>query len=218
MADTIKTSTKKSAIRETIEAIAIALLLALFIRTFIVQAFKIPSGSMIPTLLIGDHLLVNKFSYGIKNPISGKTWVPIDKPDRKDIIVFKYPENPSQDFIKRVIGIAGDKIRIINKKLYVNDEPFEVEQAIFIDQNILPGQQNQFGRKLVRDNFGPIIVPEDSIFVLGDNRDNSRDSRYWGFVNLQAIKGKAFILYWSWNSEADLLGKVRWNRIGHLLH
>lgn len=199
----------KSALRETVEAVVVALLLALFIRTFIIQAFKIPSGSMIPTLAIGDHLLVNKFIYGIKNPFSDQTLIPINDPERSDIIVFKYPKNPSQDFIKRVIGIAGDKIKIVNKKVYVNDQPYEVKNAVHSRPEILRG---------TRDNFGPVTVPENSVFVMGDNRDNSHDSRFWGFVDLRAIKGKAFILYWSWNSDAPISNAVRWQRIGDLIH
>ena len=123
---------RKSTIREYIEAILIALLLALFIRTFVIQAFKIPSGSMLNTLLIGDHILVNKFIYGIKNPLNGNTWIPIKEPDRRDIVVFKYPVNPAQDYIKRVVGIEGDTIEIKNKKVYVNGEPQDEEYAIFI--------------------------------------------------------------------------------------
>ena len=200
---------KKSVVREYAEAIIIALILALFIRTFVVQAFKIPSGSMIPTLLIGDHLLVNKFIYGIKNPFNGSTWISIGEPRRRDIIVFKYPENPKQDFIKRVIGVAGDRIEIIDKKLYVNGEIFEVSNAVYLDKRIFPGKVTP------RDNLGPIVVPEHSLFVMGDNRDNSHDSRFWKFVDLKAIKGKAFILYWSWDRE-DFA--VRWNRLGDLIN
>jgi len=217
LADEIQTSKNKSALRETIEAVVIALILALFIRTFIIQAFKIPSSSMLDTLLIGDHLLVNKFSYGVKNPFTGETWVPLGTPERKDIIVFKYPENPSQDFIKRVVGLAGDKIQIINKKLFINDKPFEVTQAKFEDKHVIPSQPGNMLQN-PRDNFGPVVVPENSVFVLGDNRDNSKDSRYWGFVDLKAIKGKAFILYWSWDREATMLRKVRWGRIADLIH
>jgi signal peptidase I len=200
---------RKSTIREYIEAILIALLLALFIRTFVVQAFKIPSGSMLNTLLIGDHILVNKFIYGIKNPLTGNTWIPVKEPGRRDIVVFKYPVNPSQDYIKRVIGVEGDTIEIKDKKVYVNGEPQEEEYAIFLDNKILP--ENVQGR----DNMGPITVPENSLFVMGDNRDNSYDSRFWKFVDLKSVKGKAFILYWSWDSE-DF--SVRWNRIGRLVH
>jgi signal peptidase I len=200
---------RKSTVREYAEAILIALLLALFIRTFVVQAFKIPSGSMLNTLLIGDHILVNKFIYGIKNPITGNTWIPIREPDRRDIVVFKYPVNPSQDYIKRVIGIEGDTIEIKNKKVFVNGEPQDESYAIFLDNKILPA--NVQGR----DNMGPITVPENSLFVMGDNRDNSYDSRFWKFVDLKSVKGKAFILYWSWDSENF---SVRWNRIGRLVH
>ena len=200
---------RKSTIREYIEAILIALLLALFIRTFVIQAFKIPSGSMLNTLLIGDHILVNKFIYGIKNPLNGNTWVPIKEPGRRDIVVFKYPVNPAQDYIKRVVGIEGDTIEIKNKKVYVNGEPQDEEYAIFLDSKVLPGSIQP------RDNMGPITVPENSLFVMGDNRDNSYDSRFWNFVDLKAIKGKAFILYWSWDKENF---GVRWNRIGDLVN
>ena len=207
-----ETETKtKGALRENIEAIVIAVILALFIRTFIVQAFKIPSGSMKNTLLIGDHILVNKFIYGVKIPFTdGKTLIPVSDPERRDIVVFKYPEDPDKDFIKRVVGVAGDTIEIKNKQLFVNgelqdDEPYAIHQ----DGRIIPRQFSQ------RDNFGPITVPAHSLFVMGDNRDNSHDSRFWGVVDLKAIKGKAFIIYWSWNSDAF---GVRWSRIGDLLH
>jgi len=200
---------RKSTIREYAEAILIALLLALFIRTFVVQAFKIPSGSMLNTLLIGDHILVNKFIYGVKNPLNGNTWIPVTKPERRDIVVFKYPVNPSQDYIKRVIGVEGDTIEIKDKKVYVNGQPQEEGYTIFLDNKILPADVQN------RDNMGPITVPENSLFVMGDNRDNSYDSRFWNFVNLKAVKGKAFILYWSWDKENF---SVRWNRIGSLIH
>ena len=199
----------KSTTREYVEAILIALLLALFIRTFVVQAFKIPSGSMLDTLLIGDHILVNKFIYGVKNPFNGNTWIPIKKPGRRDIVVFKYPVNPSQDYIKRVVAVEGDTIEIKDKKVYVNGEPQNEEYAIFLDNKILPANMQP------RDNMGPITVPENSLFVMGDNRDNSYDSRFWKFVDLKAVKGKAFILYWSWDKEKF---SVRWNRIGDLVH
>jgi signal peptidase I len=200
---------RKSTIREYIEAILIALLLALFIRTFVVQAFKIPSGSMLNTLLIGDHILVNKFIYGIKDPFSGNTWIPVKKPGRGDIVVFKYPLNPSQDYIKRVVGTEGDQIEIKNKKVYVNGEPQDDSYAIFLDSKIRPAGE------LGRDNMGLKTVPANSLFVMGDNRDNSYDSRFWNFVELKAVKGKAFIFYWSWDKKNF---SVRWNRIGHLIH
>jgi signal peptidase I len=209
LVDEINNPKRKSTIREYAEAILIALLLALFIRTFVVQAFKIPSGSMKNTLLVGDHILVNKFIYGVKNPFNGNTWVPVRQPKRTDIVVFKYPVNPSQDYIKRVIGIPGDRIEVKDKKVYVNNELQDEEFAIFLDNKIIPGNVQS------RDNMGPIIVPKDSLFVMGDNRDNSYDSRFWQFVDRKAVKGKAFILYWSWDKKNMA---VRWNRIGDLIH
>ena len=199
----------KSTFREYVEAIIIALLLALFIRTFVVQAFKIPSGSMLNTLLIGDHILVNKFIYGIKNPVNGSTWIPIKTPARKDIVVFRYPVNPDQDYIKRVIGVEGDVVEIKDKKVYVNGELLDEDYTIFLDSKILPASVQP------RDNMGPKVVPENALFVMGDNRDNSYDSRFWNFVDLKAVKGKAFILYWSWDKENF---SVRFNRIGDLVH
>lgn len=201
---------QKSALRENIEAIIIAVLLALFIRTFVVQAFKIPSGSMMDTLLIGDHILVSKFIYGIKLPFTdGYTIIPFKDPARKDIVVFKYPEDPDKDFIKRVVGLAGDTVEIKDKKLYVNGELQENQPyAVYKDPSVIPGNFT------TRDNLPLTKVPEHSLFVMGDNRDNSHDSRFWGFVDLKAVKGKAFLIYWSWNS--DEFG-VRWSRIGSLL-
>lgn len=200
---------RKSTLREYTEAILVALLLALFIRTFVVQAFKIPSGSMLDTLLIGDHILVNKFIYGIKNPLTGNTWIPVKKPERKDIVVFKYPLNPGQDYIKRVIGVAGDQIEIRDKKVYLNGKLQDESYTIFSDSRILPANVQP------RDNMGPVTVPADSLFVMGDNRDNSYDSRFWHFVDLKAVKGKAFVLYWSWDKENFA---VRWSRIGNLVN
>lgn len=197
---------QKSTIREYAEAIIIALLLAVFIRTFVVQAFKIPSGSMIPTLVIGDHILVNKFVYGVKNPFTGDTWLSLGDPDRHDIVVFKYPQNPSQDFIKRVVGVGGDRVEIVDKKVYVNAKLFSEPHAV----NLEPLQAGSG-----RDNMAPVIVPANSLFVMGDNRDNSYDSRFWGFVDLKAVRGQAFMMYWSWNRE-DFT--VRWQRIGKILH
>ena len=208
-----KAKRKKSGLRENIEAILIAVLLALFIRTFVVQAFKIPSGSMKETLQIGDHILVNKFIYGVKIPFVQKTLIPIKDPQREDIIVFKYPENPKLDFIKRVIGVAGDVIEIRNKKLYVNGKRMDRSYAVFKDPHTIPSIYNK------RDSFGPVTVPKNALFVMGDNRDNSKDSRFWGFVDLSAVKGKAFMIYWSWNknNSKSVFDYVRWDRIGHIL-
>ena len=199
---------KKSSLRENIEAIFLAILLALFIRTFIIQAFKIPSGSMKQTLQIGDHILVNKFIYGIKIPFSQTTIIPIKKPERGDIVVFKFPEDPDKDFIKRVISIAGDVVECRDKQVYINHKRLNHDYGIHTDPNIIPAGLQP------RDNFGPIVVPENSLFVMGDNRDHSYDSRFWGFVDLKAVKGKALIIYWSWDKENF---GVRWNRIGQIL-
>ncbi len=199
----------KGKLRENVEAIIIAILLALFIRTFVVQAFKIPSGSMQNTLLIGDYILVNKFIYGVKAPFTDYTIIPIENPERGDIIVFKYPEDPSKDFIKRVVGVGGDTVLIENKKVYVNGKLQENPHAIYVDPQIIPAALQP------RDNLGPITVPEHKLFVMGDNRDESNDSRYWGFVDVSAVKGKAFMIYWSWDRD-DF--DVRWNRIGHIIH
>lgn len=198
----------KSRLRENIEAIAVAIILALFIRTFIVQAFKIPSGSMKETLQIGDHILVNKFIYGVKLPYFQYTLIPLKNPQRGDIVVFEFPEDKDKDFIKRVVGVAGDVVEIRNKQVWVNGT---LQQGSFIvnsDPHVFPGNLQP------RDNFGPVTVPEHSLFVMGDNRDHSYDSRYWGFVDLKAVKGKAFIIYWSW--DKDNFG-VRWGRLGNIL-
>ncbi len=210
-----KKHTKKSVFREYAEAFAIAILLALFIRTFVVQAFKIPSGSMLPTLQIGDHLLVSKFIYGIKIPFSGTTLIPIKSPDRQDVIVFKYPKDRSVDYIKRVIAIPGDTLAIRNKKVYINNTPIEDPRAHYTSSAIMSGSP--------RDNLFPIEIPDGKVFVMGDNRDNSHDSRFWGFVDQKDILGKAFIIYWSWDIQTpllsfDRLSSVRWSRLGDIIH
>jgi len=199
---------KKSGLRENIEAILVAIVLALFIRTFIIQAFKIPSGSMKETLKIGDHILVNKFIYGVKIPYLQTTIVPITNPKHGDIVVFKFPEDPKKDFIKRVIAVAGDVVEVRDKQVYVNRKLLNHDFGIHTDSYIFPSSVQP------RDNFGPVVVPEKSLFVMGDNRDQSYDSRFWGFVDLKALKGKALMIYWSWDKENF---GVRWNRIGHLL-
>lgn len=180
-----------------------AVLLALFIRGFIVQAFKIPSGSMLPTLVIGDHLLVNKFIYGIRVPFWGKRAVSFAKPERDDVVVFIYPQDRSKDFIKRVKGLPGETVEIRDRGLYINGNKIEDGHA-----HLGKGLAN--GRR-PRDNFGPIKVPDGHVFVLGDNRDHSHDSRFWGTVPIDDVLGKAFVLYWSW--DAGRL-RPRWNRIG----
>jgi signal peptidase I len=205
----IPTVKKKSTFREYAEALLIAVVLALFIRTFVVQAFKIPSGSMIETLSIGDHILVNKFIYGVKIPFTDEILIPVSRPHRGDVIVFKYPEDESKDFIKRVVGEPGDVVEIGNKQVVVNGKPLEEHYAIHRDPAVYPREVQP------RDNFGPFIVPQDSYFVMGDNRDHSMDSRYWGVVKLNKIKGKAFIIYWSWDKGRYW---VRWERIAKTIH
>ena len=201
-------SKPKSKLREYIEAILLAIVIALFIRTFVIQAYKIPSGSMKPTLQIGDHILVSKFNYGVKLPFLRSTLIPIGAPKRGDIVVFIYPEDRSKDFIKRLIGLPGDTIEIREKKILLNGLPWSDTYGVHVDNLIIPGSVQP------RDNFGPVKVPEGSIFVIGDNRDESYDSRFWGFVNMKDVLGKAQIIYWSWNSEDSW---VRWGRIGTVL-
>ena len=218
---------RKSVFREYAEAIIIALLLAFFIRAFVVQAFKIPSGSMIPSLLIGDHILVSKLAYGLQWPgncrfemgfppvncYSSTILIDFGSPERGDVIVFRYPEDEEKDFIKRVVGIPGDEIMIRNKVVYVNGSPLDDKDFTQrIDPGIIDGRINP------RDNFGPVIVPEDSYFMMGDNRDQSLDSRFWGFVKSHKIKGRAFLVYWSWNGVGSWSDWVRWDRIGKSIH
>ncbi|MEN6507468.1 MAG: signal peptidase I [Smithella sp.] len=202
----------KAKVQEFIEAIIIAILIAVVIRTLVIQAYKIPSRSMVPTLLIGDHLLVNKFIYGIKIPVIRTTLLPVSNPERGDIIVFIYPNDRSKDYIKRVIGVAGDKIEIKNKNIFINDKLYKDGFGIYSDSVVYPAMVQP------RDNYGPVVVPGNSLFVMGDKRDESADSRFWGFVDLKDVEGKALLIYWSWNSEeGNLLKKVRWERIGNLL-
>jgi len=203
---------KRKFVKEYLEPIVIAVLIALFIRAFIVQAFKIPSSSMEPTLQVGDHILVNKFIYGIKIPLTDAKLFKFKKPQRGDIVVFIYPKDRSKDFIKRVIGTEGDKVEIIRNKIYINDQ--------LIDDPWGHYEISYWAKYLQSmERYGPYLVPKDSIFVLGDNRDNSQDSRFWGFVNIDAVRGKAFIIYFSWDQNAqNLLDKVRWVRFAKLLH
>lgn len=214
---------RKSVLREYAEAIILAMLLAFAIRVFVVQAFKIPSGSMIPTLLIGDHILVSKLAYGLQWPgdcklrisfppvtcYTSHTLISFGEPQRGDIIVFRYPEDEDKDFIKRIIGLPGDTIQIKNKVVYINGQPFD-DSAFTqrVDPGTIEGSINP------RDNFGPVTVPQGAYFVMGDNRDQSLDSRFWGFVSADKIRGKAFRIYWSWSGHGDWKHWVRWERIG----
>lgn len=187
--------------REYGEALFVALILALVIRTFVVQAFKIPSESMVKTLLVGDHLLASKFSYGIKIPFTHTYIYKGEDPVKGDIIIFEYPNDPSVDYIKRIVGTPGDTIEVRNKQLFRNGEPVKESFIRFTEPDRI---------QPVRDNFGPVTVPADKYFVMGDNRDNSMDSRFWGFVDRSAIRAKAWSIYWSWGG----LGDIRWDRIG----
>jgi len=209
---------KKSALRENVEVFIVAALLALFIRTFIVQAFKIPSGSMKETLQIGDHILVNKFIYGVKLPFVMTTIIPVTDPQRGDIVVFKFPVDPTKDFIKRTVAVGGDTVEIIDKQVYVNGKLQVNPFAVFTDKMIMPPcnelQKSMGFDRCNKDNYGPVTVPDGKLFVMGDNRDHSYDSRFWGFVDLKAVKRKAFMIYWSRDSDDT---SVRWRRIGHIL-
>lgn len=206
----------KGKLRENIEALVIAVILALFIRAFVVQAFKIPSGSMEDTLLIGDYILVNKFIYGVKLPFTDVTVVPVKDPQRGDIIVFKYPGDPSKDYIKRVVGVGGDSIDIRDKRVYVNGELQENEFAKFTDSRVFSDPHKYPENILLRDNYGPKKVPQGELFVMGDNRDSSNDSRFWGFVPKSSVRGRAFVIYWSWDKNKKI--GVRWNRLGDMIH
>ncbi len=207
---------RKKFIKEYVEPIAVAFLIALFIRAFIVQAFKIPSSSMEPTLLVGDHILVNKFIYGIRIPYTNIKLFQYKKPKRGDIIVFIFPKDRSKDFIKRVIGTEGDKVDIVGKKIYINDKVIDDPWGDYRD-----GMRNLStnGRFEHVDR-----VPDGHLFVMGDNRGNSQDSRFWGFVNINNdVIGSAFVIYYSgpnfWEIwEIWRWGEIRWGRLGKLIH
>ena len=202
---------KKKFIKEYVEPIVVAVLIALFIRAFVVQAFKIPSSSMEPTLLVGDHILVNKFIYGIRIPYSNIKFFQYRKPRKGDIIVFIFPRDRSKDFIKRVIGTEGEKLEIINNRIYINDKLVNDPWGHFT-----------LARPSMED-FGPVRIPEGSLFVMGDNRDNSQDSRFWGFVNINNdVVGSAFVIYYSGPNFWEIWkiwrwGEIRWGRIGKLI-
>jgi signal peptidase I len=225
---------KKSTAREYVESIVIAVVLALFIRTFVVQAFKIPTGSMETNLLIGDHLLVNKVVYSpslgaLESALLGKR--PIA---RADVVVFKYPEDPAKDFIKRVVGLPGETVEIRSKQVLIDGRPLDEPYARFREPPLGP-QDPEFGLRLEGrgDSWGPQRVPAGQLFVMGDNRDNSKDSRFWGFLPIDQVKGRALLVYWSYEASreeysrtskldwlkdtAAALWKTRWNRFFHVI-
>jgi signal peptidase I len=206
------TRRRKSVVREYVEAIAIAILLALVIRTLIVQAFTIPSGSMMDTLLVGDYILVNKFLFGPEVPLTDYRLPALRVPDRGDIIVFKYPQDEKRDFIKRIVATPGETVQVRGQQVLINgqvlDEPYVRRNPGALGHT---GSPSLCGYAYACE---PLVVPSDSYFVMGDNRDNSQDSRYWGFVKRDKIKGKAFLIYWSWDSDRHWL---RWWRLGHYI-
>jgi signal peptidase I len=232
------TTFKKSILREYFESIVIAVILALFIRTFVVQAFKIPTGSMEENLLIGDHLLVNKFVLGPTRTGVERTLLPVGTIKRGDVIVFKYPVEPDRDFIKRVIGLPGESIEVKDKKVYVDGKMLDEPYVHFLQP---PSGNSEFHEVTsfdVRDRYGPVTVPPNQYFVMGDNRDNSQDSRYWGFLPRENVKGKALVIYWSYEGEredyqdesatgtlkglasvfAHFFTRTRWDRMLHQIH
>jgi signal peptidase I len=202
---------RKSLVREYGEAIVIAILLALVIRTLVVQAFTIPSGSMMDTLLVGDYILVNKFLYGPEIPFADWRLPGLREPHRGDIIVFKYPQDEKRDFIKRIVGTPGDMVQVRGDQVFVNSRPLVEPFVKHTNPASVHGGQAYCGYAY---GCEPTRVPADSYFVMGDNRDNSQDSRYWGFVRRDRIKGKAFLIYWSWDSDRHWL---RWWRLGHYI-
>jgi signal peptidase I len=203
---------RKSQLREYVEALGVALLLALGIRTFVVQAFKIPSGSMLPTLQIGDHILVNKFLYGprLEIPLTQMSLgrLPgLRKPRPGDVVVFIWPKDRSKDFIKRVIAVEGQTVEVRNRQVFIDGKPWDDPHATWVMQRGLGGAAG--------DNYGPYTVPPDHVFVMGDNRDQSYDSRFWGPVPIADIKGEALVIYWSWDGPDRW---VRWERLGRLVY
>jgi signal peptidase I len=228
------TPPRKSVAREYLESIVVAVILALFIRTFSVQAFKIPTGSMETNLLIGDHLLVNKLVYSPSPGPFEATLLGKRPIQRGHVVVFKFPEDPARDFIKRVVGLPGETVEIRNKQILVNGAPLEEPYVRFLEPPLRPDDP-EYGLRgdTIRDNWGPQVVPEGHLFVLGDNRDNSRDSRFWGFLPVDQVKGRALLVYWSYEATREeyhrdgwgewlrdtlsALARTRWNRFFHVI-
>jgi len=220
---------QKSTAREYFESIVVAVILALFIRTFVVQAFKIPTGSMEPNLLVGDHLLVNKFIFAPTISPLERTLLPMRQIRRGDILVFKFPEEPERDFIKRTIGLPGDTVELKNREVFVNGQKLDEPYAHYL----FPQGQGDEQSFDVRERYGPVTVPPNHYFMMGDNRDNSQDSRYWGFLPEHYIKGRALMIYWSFEQPAGeqpsglaglaktmagIVTSTRWNRLLHQIH
>ena len=212
---------QKSTVREYFESIVVAVILALFIRTFVVQAFKIPTGSMEPNLLVGDHLLVNKFVFAPTLSGLERTLLPMRQVVRGDVVVFKFPEDPERDFIKRIVGLPGETIEVRGTQVLVNGAAIDQPFAHFL----LPHDPNAPANEGdPREHYGPVTVPAGHYFAMGDNRDNSQDSRYWGFMPGHYVKGRALMIYWSFDDApstsgvAKLVGGTRWSRLLHQIH
>ena len=220
----------KSTVREYFESIVVAVILALFIRTFVVQAFKIPTGSMEPNLLVGDHLLVNKFIFAPTISTAERLLLPMRPLQRGDIAVFKFPEEPERDFIKRVVGLPGDTIELKQRQVFINGEKVDEPYAHYLFPKGEGDESTVFD---VRERYGPVTVPADHYFMMGDNRDNSQDSRYWGFLPAHYVKGRALMIYWSFDapvgqqpdglrgvisSLASIVTSTRWSRLLHQIH
>ncbi len=219
---------------EWVKSLSVAILLFLVIRTFAVEAFKIPTGSMEDTLLVGDFLLVNKAVYGAQVPFTGLRLPAFDRPERGDVIVFEYPLDRKKNYVKRVVGLPGDTLAMVAGRLLVNGEERSEEYVQHIQPNgnyydpqfewqryhLAPGIEASTYRP-TRDDWGSIIVPADNYFVMGDNRDNSQDSRYWGFVDRRLIKGRPLVIYYSFDKTTlrpvPWLTEVRWRRVGNLI-
>ena len=225
---------EKSLIREYFELIAETAVFVFFVMTFVVQAFQIPTGSMEPTLLVGDFLLVNKLVYSTPSTPLDKAILPRRDIRRQDIVVFKYPKELSKDFVKRVIALEGEKVEIKDKQVYINDEPIPESYKVHSDSQVFTKEGYYHYDDAIRDNYGPVVVPPGHCFVMGDNRDNSLDSRYWSFLPMSYIKGKPWVIYFSYRAERDaftktsvgerlkkfasFLPKARWGRFFRLIH
>lgn len=214
--------------REWLESLLVILVLAFAIRSFVIAPFKIPSSSMIPTLEIGDFIFVIRYPYGLRIPLTDLQFFPTEA-ERGDVAVFDFPEDRSKDYIKRIVGIAGDKITYKENRLFVNDQEMpliklgrriyfkandDADTSGWYEEDLL-GVKHEVLRKSYSIKDGEWVVPEGQYLVLGDNRNNSRDSRFWGYVPQSYLVGKAVVVWWSWNSH---LSEVRWNRLGKLLH
>ena len=203
-----KKKREKGTFREYFELIAETAVFVFFVMTFVVQAFQIPTGSMEPTLLIGDFLLVNKLVYANPHSFLEKAALPRKEIRRHDIVVFKYPKELSKDFVKRVIALEGEKIEIRNKEVFINDEPISESYKVHNDSQVYTRNDYYHYDDFIRDNFGPVVVPPGHLFVMGDNRDNSMDSRYWSFLPKINIKGRPWIIYFSYRAERDAYMKT----------